>query len=217
MLRFLFKKQRAMENLMEEYITSIESAQEMFLHSMETYFETGECCPDFDFLVTETHKMESRTDDIQEKIVRLLFEKALIPDLRGDILTLLELMDDVPDQFDRVLYTLLTQKVSMPDELEPEFKELVEVSLEASSSMLASVRSLFRPSKAAAGILCRVDHQESRGDHIERRIIVKIFESDWDPLQKILLRDLTAEMGEIADCAVRGCRQVNLIKIKRRV
>ncbi len=87
MFRFLFKKQREVENLIGEYTRSVEIAQDMFLQSMETYFQTGRCSPTFEVLSAETHKTESRTDDILDKIVKLLHEKALVPDLRGDILT----------------------------------------------------------------------------------------------------------------------------------
>ena len=217
MFRLLFKKQKEVENLITEYVQSVEIAQDMFLQSMETYLQEGKASSTFEVLVAETHKAESRSDDILEKIVTLLFEKALIPDLRGDILKLLETADEIPDQFDRILSIILAQRVVLPEALKPDFRELLTVSLEACSFTLESIRSLFESGERAARLLFKADQLESQGDHIERRIIVRIFESDWDPLQKILLRDLTQRMGDIADSAVQACRQVNLIVIKRRV
>ena len=217
MFRLLFKKQKEVENLITEYVQSVEIAQDMFLQSMETYLQEGKASSTFEVLVAETHKAESRSDDILEKIVTLLFEKALIPDLRGDILKLLETADEIPDQFDRILSIILAQRVVLPEALKPDFRELLTVSLEACSFTLESIRSLFESGERAARLLFKADQLESQGDHIEKRIIVRIFESDWDPLQKILLRDLTQRMGDIADSAVQACRQVNLIVIKRRV
>lgn len=217
MFRFLFKKQIALEGLLSEYLHAVEVAQENFLHAMDTYFETGKCCPDFEFLVGETHKAESKGDDIQERIIGLLFEKALIPEFRGEILTLLESIDEVPDQFDRVLYNILNQKILLQEAIKPDLKDLVTVSLEVCTLMVDSAQSLFQPRDETDKILSKADRLESQGDYIERRIISRIFESDWDPLQKILLRDLTSAMGDIADHAVHVCRQVNLITIKRRV
>jgi len=217
MFRLLFKKQKEVENLIKEYVHSVEIAQDMFLQSMETYLQVGKCSSSFEVLVAETHKAESRSDDILEKIVTLLFEKALVPDLRGDILKLLETADEIPDQFDRILSNICNQKVVLPESLNLDFKELLTVSLEACSFTLESVRSLFERGERVARLLFRADQLESQGDQIEKRIMVRIFESDWDPLQKILLRDLTHRMGDIADSAVQACRQVNLIVIKRRV
>jgi predicted phosphate transport protein (TIGR00153 family) len=215
MFRFFFKKQNALEELLKEYIQSIQIAQENFLHAMETYFQTGKCCPDFSFLVEETHKAESRGDDIQEKIIMLMYEKALIPEFRGDMLTLLESIDEVPDQLDRVLNTIETQKIFLHDFVKPDFHDLVKISMSVCTLMLEGVHSLIRPTKDIGKILFKADQMESQGDHIERRILTRIFESDWDPLQKILLRDLAHVMGDIADHAVHACRQVNLITLKR--
>jgi predicted phosphate transport protein (TIGR00153 family) len=217
MFRLLFRKQKEVENLITEYVQSVEIAQDMFLQSMETYFQTGGCSPAFEVLSAETHKTESRADDILEKIVSLLHEKALVPDLRGDILRLLETADELPDQFDRILSNICNQRIVLPESLNLDFRELLTVSLEACSFTLESIRSLFESGERAARLLFRADQLESQGDHIEKRIIVRIFESDWDPLQKILLRDLTQRMGDIADSAVHVCRQVNLIVTKRRV
>jgi predicted phosphate transport protein (TIGR00153 family) len=217
MFRFLFKKQKEVENLIGEYVRAVEIAQEMFLQSMETYLQEGRCTPTFEVLVAETHKAESRCDDIQEKIVRLLFEKALVPDLRGDLLKLLETADEIPDQFDRVLAMVCNQKIVLPEALGPDVRELLTLSLEACSFAVESVRSLLERGDRAARLLFRTDQLESQGDSVEKRIIVHIFESDWDPLQKILLRDLTQKMGDIADSAVQVCRQINLIVIKRQV
>ncbi len=217
MFRFLFKKQKEVESLLGEYIRSLEIAQEMFLQSMENYLQVGTCSPTFEVLVAETHKAESRSDDILEKIVRLLHEKALVPDLRGDILNLLETTDEIPDQFDRILSSICNQRIVLPEALSLDFKELLSVSLEACSFTMESVGSLLERGERAGRLLFRTDQLESQGDQIERRMIRRIFESEWDPLQKILLRDLTQKMGDIADSAVQVCRQVNLIVTKRRV
>ncbi len=217
MLHFLFKKQKRVEKLIEEYVCSLETAQEMFLQSMEDYLKTGRCSPTFEVLAAETHKAESRSDDIQEKIVNLLFEKALVPDLRGDLLNLLETTDEIPDQFDRILAGISNQKIVLPKSLEPDYRELLRLSMEACSFTTESVRSTLDRGDRAARLLSKTDQLESQGDAVEKRIIIRIFESDWDPLQKILLRDLTQRMGDIADSAVQACRQVNLIVTKRRV
>ena len=217
MFRFLFKKQKEVESLIGEYVRSVEIAQEIFLQSMETYLQAGKCSPTFEVLAAETHKAESRSDDLLEKIVNLLHEKALVPDLRGDILKLLETTDEIPDQFDRILANVCNQRIVLPESLSLDFKELLALSLEACALTMESVQSMLARGDRAARLLFRTDQLESQGDQIEKRIIVRIFESDWDPLQKILLRDLTQKMGDIADSAVQVCRQVNLIVTKRRV
>lgn len=217
MLGFLFKKQREIENMIRGYLRSVEIARENFVHAMKFFFDERMSSPDFEFLVGETHKAESRSDDIQEKIGGLLFEKALIPEFRADILTLLECIDNVPDQFDRILYSIQTQKIRLPEAIREDFQELLAVSMDACSLMLECVECLLKGGERTGRLCSMIDQKESHGDHIERRTITRIFESDWDPLQKILLRDLSLGLGEIADHTAQVSRQVNLIVIKRRV
>lgn len=217
MFRFLFKKQQQVESLIEEYLGSVETARRNFLRAIDTYLETGRPSPTFEFLTQETHKAESRGDDIVEGIGRLLFEKALIPEFRADLVTLLDCIDNVPGQFDRVLYSIQNQRVSMPEEIRGEYRNLADVSVRVCSLMLESVRSLFERQEGIAELHREADQLESEGDHIEHRIISHIFDSSWDPLQKLLLRDLTSLMGDIADHAINACRRVHLITIKRRV
>ncbi len=217
MFDFLFKKQKVIEQYLHEYLQAIEIAKQNFLHAMDTYVETGRCCPDFEFLVEETHKAESRGDDIQERLISTLFKKALVPEFRGDVLTLLELIDNVPDQFDRVLYAIQTQGIELHDDVKKDFKELVAVSQETCTLMLHGLKDFFKHPTTVDEILSQMDQLESRGDHIERRIITSIFKSDLEPLQKILGRDLISMMGDIADYAVHVWRQVHLITIKRQV
>ena len=55
MFGFLFRKQKAVEELLAEYLHSVEIAQQDFARAMETYLETGGCCPDFEFLNEGSH------------------------------------------------------------------------------------------------------------------------------------------------------------------
>jgi uncharacterized protein Yka (UPF0111/DUF47 family) len=52
---------------------------------------------------------------------------------------------------------------------------------------------------------------------MEREIVSKIFDADMDPFEKMQLKELVAQMGEIADQADRVSRSVYIINIKRRV
>lgn len=44
----------------------------------------------------QTHKFESKADDIREEIEALMLGKALIPESRRDIIGLLESINDIP-------------------------------------------------------------------------------------------------------------------------
>ena len=78
MFKFLFKKERQVQELIFRYLDNLKKTQEHFEQAMDCYFEfgLGENC---DFLIAQTHKFESRADDIRNDIIEMMYSKVLIP------------------------------------------------------------------------------------------------------------------------------------------
>jgi predicted phosphate transport protein (TIGR00153 family) len=215
-LNFFFKKQRLIESLLYRYLDTLRTTEKHFVEALDTCLNDG-VCQHFDFLIEQTHKFESKADDIREEINNAMYGKALIPESRADIMGLLELMDEVPRIFESLLYMIKTQKMIIPEFIVLDIKELIGVSLESCDVMFEQVQALFKRSEELRILVTKIDHNESYCDHIERRIITKIFDSELDPFQKLQLKDLIANMGEIADQADRISKRVHIISMKRRV
>ena len=66
-------------------------------------------------------------------------------------------------------------------------------------------------------LLSTIDQNESHCDHIERRMITKLFDSDLQPHIKLQLKELVIVLGEISDQVDRVSKRVNIMTIKRRV
>lgn len=62
-----------------------------------------------------------------------------------------------------------------------------------------------------------IDQNESHCDHIERRIITRLFESELEPYIKIELKEMVIVLGEISDQADRVSKRVNIMAMKRQV
>ncbi len=216
MFKFLFRKEQKIESLIYDYLDRMRMAQENFLKAMNTYFEKS-FCEDFEFLIEQTHKVESRADDIRNEIETMMYAKALIPESRGDILGLLEAIDQIPSVFERILYIIQTQRLSIPDFLVLDIKELLRVSLECCDLLIKQVEALFKKSEKVRSLGLPIDNNESHCDHIERRLITRVFDSDLDPFQKLQLKEMVIQMGEISDQADRVSRRVYIISVKRRV
>jgi predicted phosphate transport protein (TIGR00153 family) len=216
MLGIFFKKQRQVESLIYQYLDNLKISQEHFANAVNACLE--KCTDgDFDFLTEQTHKFESKADDIREEIKTLMYSKALIPESRGDIMGLLEAIDAIPSLFQLILYMIKTQKLVIPDFIATDIKELIEVSLSSCDLLVKEVEELFKKGKAIRELVAKIDLSESHCDHIERRIITKIFDSDIDPFQKLQLNSVVVRMGDISDHADRVSKRVNIISMKRRV
>ena len=216
MFRFLFKKEQQVEQLIYGYLDNLKMVHENFLKAMNVYFERG-FCEDFEFLIEQTHKLESKADDTRYEIETLMYAKALIPESRGDILGLLEAIDQIPGLFELILYMIQTQRLAVPDFLVTDIRELVSVSLQCCDLLVKEVEALFRKSEEIRSLVATIDNNESHCDHIERRIITRIFDSDLDPFQKLQLKEMVIQLGEISDQTDRVSRRVHIISVKRRV
>ncbi|MCG8687832.1 MAG: DUF47 family protein [Desulfobacterales bacterium] len=214
--KFLFKKEDRLENLIYDYLKALEQAEEYFLKAFDTCLDSIHC-EAFDFLISQVHKAESKADDIREEIKSIMYGKALIPDSRGDVMGLLEALDRIPHLFERVLFMIQTQKMQIPGFLIPDLKDLVRISLESCDLVGDQVEALFKKKKGIRDLLKTIDVNESHCDHIERRIITKLFESDIEPFDKLQLKELVVQIGNISDEADRVSKRINIISMKRRV
>ena len=217
MFKFLFKKEQRIQKLIFEYMDTVKLCQDSFLKALQACLLNGYLCENFDFFIKQTHKFESKADDINDEINNLMYGKALIPDSRGDILGLLGAMDAIPDLFERILYMIQTQRLTVPEFLIEDIRDLVRISLECCDLLARQATALFKKTEGIRALLNTIDANESHCDHIERRIITKIFESDIDPLQKLQIKDLIIEIGDISDEADKVSKRINIISMKRLV
>lgn len=216
MFSFLFKKQRLVESLIENYLENLRMTQECFTEALNICLDDN-CKGDFDFMTEQTHKFESKADDIREEIKNLMYSKALLPESRGDIMGLLEAMDEIPGIFELLLHMIRTEKIDIPDFVIGDMKELLGVSLASCELMIRQIEALFKRSEGVRALVSTIDHNESHCDHIERRIITNIFESDLDPFRKLQLKELIVYMGDISDQVDRVSKRANIISMKRTV
>ncbi|MFH1491220.1 MAG: hypothetical protein ABII06_20115, partial [Pseudomonadota bacterium] len=75
MLNFFFKKEQQLESLIYDYLENLGKIQQHFTEAMEVCLKEG-LCEDFIFLSKQTHKIESRADDVREEINQLMYSRA---------------------------------------------------------------------------------------------------------------------------------------------
>ena len=216
MFNFLFKKEIKLQTLIDDYLANLVKIQESFLKAMHRCY-TNCLDGDFEFLMEQTHKYESKADDIREQINNIMYGKVLIPDARGDIMELLSCTDEIPRLYEHILYMIHDQQIALPDFLLADVKDLLRMSVECCDMLVQQVEALFRKKEGIRSFLNKIDINESHCDHAERRIIAKVFASDLDPFDKLQIKELIQLMGDISDQADSCSRLINIISLKRRV
>ncbi len=216
MFSFLFKKENQLNNLISNYLENLVKTQEHFVKAMDTCLDEG-ICGEFAFLIEQTHKFESKADDIRDEINYLMYSRALIPESREDVMNLIEQVEVIPRIFELVLHLIRTQKIKIPDFVLPEVKNLIRMSVESCDLMIKQIDLMLKNRQGIRALMTTIDHNESHCDHIERSLMTKVFDSNLDPIHKIQLKELIIAMGEVSDQADRVSKRVNIMVLKRRV
>ena len=215
-MNFLFSKQRQVKALIIRYLEDLRQVQKSFSRAMDNCLDMVRV-EDFWALAEETHRFESMADDVREEIKTMMYGKVLLPESRGDIMGLLEAMDQIPRLFEVVLRIIRTQKLAIPELIKDDVRELVSVSLSACDLMNEQMEDLFHRGHRIPELVDIIDRKESQCDLLERQIITALFDSDLDPFVKIQLKELVVTLGEISDQADRVSKRINIVNLKRRV
>jgi uncharacterized protein Yka (UPF0111/DUF47 family) len=89
--------------------------------------------------------------------------------------------------------------------------------MESCDLMAKQMDVMIKKKEGIRALMSTIDQNESHCDHIERRIITRLFESDLDPFIKLQMKELVVVLGEISDQADRVSKRVNILTMKRRV
>ena len=210
----LWKREEKIIEKIEAFLDQIDSCRDLFVVTMALLVERpGDVTED---QIADIHRAEARADDLRRDIELQLYEKALIPESRGDVLGLIESADVIPDAFEDIVSDMHVQHLSVPEEFRQQFLELVRVNVEAYNVMRDAIRAFFYHRRDSLENLGRIDEQESQSDQIQRELIRAIFGTGMDTGDKILLRDLVNGIGAISDGAEKCADRLTLAVIKRR-
>ena len=209
-------RQREVQTRIESYCEQVSICIEYFQKTFE------EACVDFNREAIlsgyeSAHLAEGRADDIRRELENLMYSRAVFPESRGDILGLVESMDRVPNSAESSMRMILTQHISLPEEICAEIVRLVRVCNRCVQAMIEGVEQLFRNFVDASNIVGKIDELESESDRIEESLVDHIFSSDVADLQKILLRDLVDKIASVADRAENVGDRIRIMVAKRSV
>lgn len=214
---FNWRKKHAVTGMVEEYVGKAEACVGLFKMAFETYLQKG-LSASFDELVQKADMAETECDEIRREVEQGMYERALIPESRADIMNLLEKMDKVPSRAERILLQVQAEQLRVPEALAGKFRQLIHINCEAFDYLAQAMRLLFTDSKQVRPLVTRVGRQESAADELELEVIRLIFHTEGIPGdQRILLRDLVQQICRISDLSENCGDLLNITVVKRLV
>ncbi len=210
----LWKKQKEIQKAIEEYLLETQNCLEAFGQAFEVYFAEG-LSDNFKQQIDKTHAHESKADDERREIEYAMYDRALIPESRGDILGLLESIDLVPNKCESVLFQIWCQNMSIPGQYTQQLRKLVLVNQQSYTLLCQAVGFFFTDIQQVLPAVDLVVEKESESDRIEQGLIKSVFDAPGDKADKILLKEVILEIGAISDRAENAADRVRIVAVKR--
>ena len=212
----LLGRTRKLEAQVDQFLDKVNQCGKAFSAAFQIYLEKG-VVEDFDRYMGEVQAIEHEADDLRRNIELELYRRTLIPDLRGDVLQLLENIDDLTNIYKADLFRISVQQPDILEEFRADFLELAQTAVACVDSLVAAARSFFTDMDAVRDNIREVVRLESDADRISSPLQRKIFSSDLDLAHKTNLRYFVERIDELANQAEDVADQLAIYAIKRRI
>ena len=206
---------RALEDQIDEFFDKVTEAAFVFRKAVRIYLAEGVNGAYDDFLDQE-REIESRGDALRRSIESELFARTLIPDLRADVMALLEDTDGIVNMFQANLYRLSIQRPDIPAEFHPGFRDLTKTGIKCVESAVLAARAFFRDMKSVRDHAMRTIVLESEADKLSTRLQRSVFSSDLPLERKMHIRYFIERIDDIANEAEDLADSLQIFTIKRR-
>jgi predicted phosphate transport protein (TIGR00153 family) len=209
----LFRRTKLLENQIDEFLDAVDQGVIVFKHGLQDYLD-GES-EKFDERLSTIDIMENRADDLRRKAENHLYSHSLIPEHRGDVLGLLEHMDDVVDAAKETLNLFAIETPEIDPVFHKDYMDLAEMAVNAAESVVLAARAFFRDVNAVKNHLHKVYFYEKEADQIAYRLKRKIFVSDHRLSIKMHQRYFAQNVDNLADIAEAVADRIAIYAIKR--
>jgi predicted phosphate transport protein (TIGR00153 family) len=207
------KKSKILQAQIDEFLDAVSQASILFQDGIQKYLQ-GDLA-DFEGKIGEIAKLENKADALRHDIENQLYTHSLIPEIRGDVLGLLENMDTVINAEKQSLTQFSVELPAIPAELAKDFLALAEVCMRSAESLVTAVRAFFHDFNMVNNYLHKVYFYEKEADKISDRLKRRVFASELDLSRKIHLRYFALHIEQISDHAEDVADRLGISTIKR--
>jgi len=212
----LFSGTRSLENQIDEFLDKVSEAGMVFGRAMRVYLNQGPS-DEFNTFLDQAADIERRGDELRRTIEAELYVRTLIPDLRGDVLALLESMDHLVNVYEGDLFRISIQSPDIPEQFHAGYTELVETVMSCVDSVVLAARAFFRDIDAVRDHCSKTIFLETEADKTGTKLQRAIFASSLPLERKMHLRYFVERIDELANSAEDVADALQIYTIKRRI
>lgn len=208
-----FARARALETQVDEFLDTITQGVLAMREALNHYL--ADDYEEFANRLARVGRLENKADEIRKHTETSLYTYSLIPESRGDVLALLEHMDNVVDRAKEVMQRFDVERPVIPADFTGSFLELADKCVLAADNVVAAARAYFRDVNMVRDFINKVDFYESEADRAGIKLKKQIFASDLELGRKLHLRYFAEQVESISDLAEHVAERLSIAAIKR--
>jgi predicted phosphate transport protein (TIGR00153 family) len=210
----LFGRTRRLIGDIDDFLTLLAECAMIFGEAVKTFLDQG-ASERFHERLTQVSEGESRADELRRSIQRDMYLETLMPDARGDILSLLESLDAIINKLEETLWYFSSEQPQISEDLHEEYANLAAQTIECVEALVLAARAFFRDAESINDHLHQVRYYEKEADQEVGRLKAAIFSSDLSLAEKIHLRFFAERIVWISDIAEDVADELAIYAIKR--
>ena len=210
----LFSNTKELEQKIDMLHDKIIEVAMVFKKAVNVYLQEKRST-DYRKLSKEIKIIEHDADCLRRDIENRLYSQNLIPDLRGNVLELVENLDKVINEFDEVAHQFYIEQPEIPEKYFERFKELVSQVCECAENLSMASRSFFRDLSIVRDYAQKVYWLEHESDKTSASLKEAVFASDLELAHKLQLESFLSEVADVADLAEDCVDRLLIYVIKR--
>ena len=212
----LLSRTKRLEIQIEEFLDKVTESTQLFSIAFKVYLAEG-VDTQFEEFMNKIQATEREGDELRRQIETELYERTLIPDLRSDVIWLIENMDKLTNTCKANLFRLSIQQPEIPDKLRATYIELIDITIDCVDKVVFTARNFFEDHESVADLAKEVALLETKADEVSSPLQRRIFDSDLDLSQKMQLRYFVEHFDELANQSEDIADQLAISAIKRRI
>ncbi|MBO5442486.1 MAG: DUF47 family protein [Alphaproteobacteria bacterium] len=210
----LFSQTKALENKIDLFHDKIIDVAMTFKKAIRVFLEEQRSA-EYKKLSKQIKQIEHDADAIRRDIENKLYVENLLPDLRGDVLHLVEKLDKIINKYDEVAHTFYIERPEIPSEYHMRLLELCEQVTDCTENMAIASRAFFRDISTVRDYSQKVYFMEHESDITSAHLREAIFDSELPLANKIQLSSLICKVADVADIAEDCIDELLIFTIKR--
>jgi len=210
----IFKRKIGIEKQINDFLDKVSESGLLFKSGVDAYLKGN--IESFEKQLESIAETEHQGDELRRSLEEKLYIETLIPESRGDVLSLLESMDSLLDRFKGAMWRFDIECPVIGDEFHEDFRELINSVVEAVEAIVRSSRAFFKDISAVADHMHKVSYWETESDKISTRLQRNIFrQKELRLSHRMQLRDFVRHIDKIADRAEDVADHLSIFVIKR--